>query len=249
MSDVNFGTNQDANVWPFGLSVARGVVPNMSGIQKFGYSPDVDGTQSVIWDATGVYAYPASAQPAEIVCASGDDVSTGTGARSIEIQGLDENYNLVTETVTLDNPDSAGIEGVTTNNFLRIFRALVKTAGSGATNAGDITVSVAGVDLALIPAGNGQTLQAVYTVPAGKRAYLVSINAGTAKEKEITLGLYARPLGGAFNVKAFNTFRAILNRDYQIFEVFDEKTDIELRATADATTQVSGGFELLLENK
>lgn len=249
MSDVNFGTNQDANVWPFGLSVARGIVPNMSGIQKFGYSPTVNSTQSVIWDATGVYAYPASAQPAEIVCDNGNDVSTGTGARSIEIQGLDENYNLVTETVTLDNPDSAGIEGVTTNNFLRIFRALVKTAGSGGTNAGDITVSVAGVDLALIPATQGQTLQAVYTVPAGKRAYLVSINAGTAKEKEIALGLYARPLGGAFNVKAFNTFRAILNRDYQIFEVFDEKTDIELRATADASTQVSGGFELLLENK
>jgi hypothetical protein len=149
----------------------------------------------------------------------------------------------------LDQTDSAGLHGVSTNTFIRLFRARVATAGSGGVNAGTITCTIGGNTMAQIPANAGQTLQAIYTVPAGKRAYLLSVHSGTAKEKEITLGLYAKPFGNGFNLKVYETFRQRLDRKYDILEVFNEKTDIELRAKADATTQISGGFELLLEDK
>jgi len=238
MSDVNFGTNQDANVWPFGLSVARGVVPNMSGIQKFGYNSDIGSSEETVWSAGGTYSYISTAGTATVTTSDTDD-NNGT----VEIQGLDANYNLQTVTATI-----AG--SATTETFIRVFRVRMVTPGAGqTTNVGNITVTVDSTTAAYIPAGEGQTLQSVYTVPAGKRAYLLSVVGGTEKDKEVTLKLIARPNGGSFNVKTYETYRTRLDRTYHINEVFDEKTDIELRASADAATGISGGFELLLENK
>lgn len=249
MSDINFSSLQNNNAFPFGVGIAKGAFPNLSGIQKFGYNPDIASTEEVIWNPGGSVTYPTTAAVIEIDSTSADDISTGTGARTIELQGLDANYNLQIETVTLDQTDSAGLHGISTNTFIRLFRARVATAGSGGVNAGVITCTIGGNTMAQIPANAGQTLQAIYTVPAGKRAYLLSVHSGTSKEKEITLGLYAKPFGNGFNLKVYETFRSRLDRKYDIVEYFDEKTDIELRAKADATTGISGGFELLLEDK
>ena len=95
MPDIDFSTLQDNNSFPFGVGVARGAFPNLSGIQKFGYNSDVAATEEVIWNPGGSVTYPTTAAVVEIDSTSADDISTGTGARSIELQGLDENYNLV----------------------------------------------------------------------------------------------------------------------------------------------------------
>lgn len=65
-----------------------------------------------------------------------NDTAAGTGARTVLITGLDENYNDVTESIILN-----GLTGVnTTKQFIRVFKVRVTTAGSGATAAGDIYV-------------------------------------------------------------------------------------------------------------
>jgi hypothetical protein len=56
-------------------------------------------------------------------------------------------------------------------------RAFITDTGS--TNAGDIDIEAAaagGTVVARITEGHGQTLMAVYTVPAGKTGYLLKIN-------------------------------------------------------------------------
>lgn len=236
MSDIS--AMQQTISLPFGVGVTKGVFENLSGIQKFGYNSSVGATEETLWSGGGVYSYISTAGTATVTTSSSSD-NNGT----VEIQGLDANYNLQTVTATI-----AG--SATTETFIRVFRVRMVTPGTGqTTNVGNITVTVDSTTAAYIPAGEGQTLQSVYTVPADKRAYLLKVVGGTEKEKEITLKLMARPNGESFNVKAYNTFRTTLDRTYMITEYFDEKTDIELRVSADADTGISGGFELLLEDK
>jgi len=64
------------------------------------------------------------------------DTSAGTGARTINVMGLDANYVLQSEIVTLN-----GVTPVNTvNTFIRVHSASIQTAGSGGVNAGTITV-------------------------------------------------------------------------------------------------------------
>ena len=94
----------------------------------------------------------------------GDDGSpAGTGAWSVVVEGLDTDYNEISETVTLN-----GISAVTTTaSFFRINRAYVFEAGSGEVNAGNIDLTIGDNEQAFIEANEGQTHQTHYTVPAG----------------------------------------------------------------------------------
>jgi hypothetical protein len=89
----------------------------------------------------------------------------GTGARTLRIQGLDSSYNFAEETVDMDGTTTV----TTTQTFLRVFRMSVETAGSTGNNEGTITVTYTGGSdvAATISQGNGQTLMALYTIPAG----------------------------------------------------------------------------------
>jgi len=235
MSDIS--AMQKSLSVPFGVGVSKGVFEDLSGIQKFGYNSSVGATEETLWAAGGTYTYISTAGTATVTTSSSSD-NNGT----VEIQGLDANYNLQTVTATI-----AG--SATTETFIRVFRVRMLTPGAGqTTNVGNITVTVDSTTAAYIPAGEGQTLQAIYTVPAGKTAYLLSVVSGTEKEKEITTKLIARPSGGSFNVKTYETSRGRMQRTYMINEAFGEKTDIEIRVSADADTGISGGFELLLED-
>ena len=80
----------------------------------------------------------------------------------------------------------------TTQQFLRVFRMSVETAGSFGNNEGTITATyTGGADVAAtISPGNGQTLMALYTIPAGYTGYLLSIDVSSGKDQEMDLNLY-----------------------------------------------------------
>ena len=82
-----------------------------------------------------------------------------TGALTIEIFGLDANYNPISEVVILD-----GLTFVTTTkSYLRIFRGIIRSAGSTGWNIGIITVRDQDTDTtrALIDSFVNQTLMTV----------------------------------------------------------------------------------------
>ena len=225
---------------PFGVPVQKSIVDNFSGIQKFGYNPSVPTTFETICDASTNYVYPTSATTATVT--SSDTVSDNNG--TVEIQGLDASYNLQTATATIGG-------SATTESFIRVFRVRMITANTGSSNVGTITVTVDSKTVAQILPDNGQTLMCVYTIPANHKGYLLSLNGGTSKQKEVEFKLLSKSItnGNVFNTKAYqSTFGMSFTRHYLIPEVFTEKTDIEIRAKADATTSVSAGFELLLED-
>jgi len=225
---------------PFGIPVQKGIVDNFSGIQKFGYNSAVPTTFETVWDGSTNYTYISTAGTATVTSSNTAADNGGT----VEIQGLDASYNLQTVVATIGG-------SATTETFIRVFRARMITANTGNSNVGTITVTVDSTSAAIISPANGQTLMCVYTIPANYKGYLLSLNMGTSKQKEVEIKLLTKDAtnGDVFNTKAYQTtFGVPFTRSYLIPEVFTEKTDIEIRAKADATTAVSAGFELVLED-
>jgi len=229
------------------LNIARGEVGDTSHINKFGYNSSVGTSYEVICDL-GSHTYPTSAGVVSVVSDSSDDDGdpAGTGARTVEVQGLDANYLSISETVTLN-----GISAVTTtNSFIRVFRMRIVTAGTGQVNAGNITASIGGTDIARILPDKGQTLMAVYTIPAGKEGYLVKFQGTLSKNQEANFRLRIKEFGNGYNVKGlFGTFANSITYDYPIPLKFDEKTDIEIQGKAGATSEMGAVFDLILINK
>ena len=219
-----------------GLWVASGKAGDgWAHIHKFGYSDNIS-SLSTIWDGSNIYTYSSSAGAVTATSSSSDD----DGA-IVEIQGLDADYNLTTYDLTL------GSTGAT--NLIRIFRVRLKTPATGeTTNIGAISINIGGALRAKILAGNGQTLMSVYTVPAGKTAYLLNITMSVDKNVDVIYKLMAREIfDGGFNIKGqFGTFGTPIDHKYPIPIKFTEKTDIEVRADAGNTSGGGATFDLIL---
>jgi len=237
----------------FYLAVAKGDFTGYSNVSKFGYNPTVgSGNYESIWEGSNAYPWMSTDDQLEVLSSDTDDTSAGTGARTVELQGLDSSWNLLTETVTMNGTSAV----TTTGSFLRIFRARVVTAGSSGRNEGTITIrdQDTSTTRALITNGatdgNGQTLMAVYTIPAGKTGYIININVSSAKDQEQDYRLMSRDnavANAAWNVKEFLTGRGGFSdwRKYAINKV-TEKTDIDLQVISNSTSAAAGGFELIL---
>jgi hypothetical protein len=90
---------------------------------------------------------------------------------------------------------------------------------------------------------------ALYTVPAGKTAYLTQWTVGCGKQNTDAVATFlARPEGGAWNAKDIITVSATTYaKDYKIPLQFTEKTDIEVRAYSTTNNSlVSSTFNLIL---
>ena len=234
----------------FYLSVAKGDFTGYSNVSKFGINSTVgSGGFESIWEGSNAYPWPTAAATLSVVSASANDASGGTGARTVEIQGLDSSWNLLTETITMNGLTPV----VTTGSFLRVFRARVVTAGSLKSNAAEITMSSGGTTLAYITydtIGMGQTLMAVYTIPNGKTGYIINLNVSSSKDSEHRFRFMTRDnavTDAAWNVKEYMSARGGFSswRKYAINKV-TEKTDIDLQVISNSTSAASGGFELIL---
>ena len=123
----------------FLVDVARGKHAGLSIVNKFGHATAAVAGDD-LWGGASPYDFFPSGAPlqVDIVSTSADDNGTGTtGALTVMVKGLDENWNLVEEEVELDG--LTPIVSMTTT-FMRLFRAYVITSGSAETNIGDITV-------------------------------------------------------------------------------------------------------------
>ena len=228
----------NVNQMLFGVSIQRGDINNFSGIQKFGYNASVGTSFETIWDGGGDYTFITSAGTATATSSNTDD-NTGT----VEIQGLDSNYDLATETLTIGG--SAG-----STSFIRVFRAKMINANTGNANVGTITITVSSTTVAQIQPTYGQTLMAVYTVPRKHQAYLVQKDIGSSKdlENEIKFRIKEIDNGNVWNTRSFITTRGgFVEKNFLVPEIIQPKTDIEMRAKSSATSSISAGFELILE--
>ena len=229
----------DINNMPFGLGVQKGLVTNFSATGIFGYNPDISSTFETISSVGGIYVYPTASSTA--VATSSNTASDNTG--TILVSGLDENYDQVSETLTIGG-------GAGSTSFIRVFSARMITANTGDSNVGNITVTVDSKTVAYVPATYGSSLSANYTIPRNYRGFIMSAYAGVSKQKELEAKIMTKQIsnGNVWNTVGYQTTFAV--PVYQEFIVpieVAEKSDIEMRAKTDATTSVSGGFTLILE--
>jgi hypothetical protein len=240
---------------PFELQVARSQVSYHTPQFKFGFNSDIDDTEETVWAQGGLYSYLSSASVLKISSSSTSDTSAGTGARTVQLYGLDADYNEINETVTLNGQTSVN----TTNSFLRINRMVIRSAGTGGQNAGvvyagtgTVTSGVPANKYATIAAGDNQTLMALWTVPAEHTAYLLQkdLTVATAQNnKYATARLVARPNGEVFQTRDKHVLdNNVLHQKYDIPLKFEEKTDIEVRCVGDssgADIAVSAGLDIV----
>ena len=235
-----------------GINIASGRAIRHSHINKFGFNDGVGTSWEPLQVGSATFTYPTTAAVASAVSTSSNDTSAGTGARTLSIQGLDENYNQYTETVSLNGTGAV----TTTGTFIRLFRARVETAGSAERAVGDIAISVGGNTLATLdPEYDNQTLQAVYTIPKGHKGYLIRMQATSTKDnKAAMVGLFARPngTGSVFSVKQLiEVYRNSVVVDFPVPLEFNEMTDIELRGLNlnSGNVSIGGTFDLILVKK
>lgn len=158
-----------------------------------------------------------------------------SGAAVVEIRGLAGDLAPLSEFMLL----STGASTTAAGSYLRVFRAIVRLAGSSNGNEGTLSLknNAENNTLAVITAGRNQTLMAMWTVPAGKTFYLLCYYASEAKGKETELLLRWRDNPNEpFGLKHHQFFKnAAIKHIFQI--------PLELQAGSDIaiSTEAGGG--------
>lgn len=230
---------------PYYLDIAEGNVPDHAAFRRFGVNLVVPAAWETVTNQSAVQSYLTSAEQLKIVStdATDDGDPVAAGARTLSIAGLDGDYNVVSETITLN-----GVGVVTTvNSYLRPLRAQVVTVGATGVNAGTITIknNAATVTLLQIEPGEGQSNSAIWTVPADSVAYIVSWNASESSLKGAQVGLWYRPFGQSWRyVRSYVLLDNGFYHQFQLPLPMQARTDIEIRAKGLAAGAiVSAGFE------
>lgn len=236
---------------PWGIDISKNFSSGVDYISKFGFNPSVGTNEETIWAESGtVYVLPTSPQTMTISCANTNDTSSGTGARTVYVEGLDGDYNRVYETASLNGQTAVTLS----NTYLRILRAYVVSAGSGETNAGIIYIGYGTVTTgkpatvqAHLAAGMAQALLGLYTIPKGKSGYLLSLNCRSDGKGEMLI--YHRPYGGVFRILHRLPIVDTVDIYFSIPIKLTEKTDIQVRGLAATGKNKMGvSFEMVLDD-
>lgn len=244
---------------PFMLEVAKGNIAGHSLVHKFGEAENIDPADAFVdvWDGSNdsnalkTYTFSTTADIDYLVSANNGDT------QDIEVQGLDTNWDLTIQTITLTGQTKVAL----TTALIRVFR--MKNMGTTDLSGNvycfvDCTVT-AGVPQtaanirSIVQSSNNQTLMAIYCIPNGKTGYVYRRWAAIASKISgySTLRSLARPTGGVFQLKYSSALATTGNSvDEQIFPFpmkMGQKTDLKMMADASANNMaVSAGFDILL---
>ena len=195
---------------------------------KFGHNSDVNGTFVDIWTPGGVLSRLSSAETMDIASTSTADDVGGTGAITIRVEGVANDWSILSEDITLDGTTTV----TTSNSFLRINRMYIISSGTGQVNAGNITAtaSTAATVQARIDADVGQTEKTQYAVPLGYRVFATELQVNGAEQASMEGILVANT-----NIEGWRTKRRVFfpRGDIRVSlfgETFDEKTDLKVQA-------------------
>lgn len=223
---------------PFELQVGRGDIAYHYPVEIFGYSTAVGSTTlGPLWEGLtqsgGAYVYPSSAVQMTLV-------SSTTDTQTIFVMGLDANFNMLSEYITLN-----GTTGVTTvNSYFRINGLNVVNG----VNAGTVTCKNSTVLYAQINPGIGQTQASIFTVPNGYTFYLSYVQGNAsigftssnymlyAEYNKFNLGNpadningYPIAYSGNTNVLSQSPFVQIFNIPYTVPVQHEAGTDIQFQ--------------------
>jgi hypothetical protein len=244
--------------------IAFGAVKGWSVVQKFGHIDDLGSSLEDVWATGGIYSYPTSASTLEAISTSTNDTAAGSGARTLRVEGLDANFEEISEDITMNGTSATT---ATTAAFLRVNRAYVLTTGTyGTGSAGNITIRISSAGATQATINNvtadtiawdyGQTQLARYTVPAGKIAFMSKVTVQAEANKRADIAMYQRQnadtVSAPFSARrVFYSSEGLSNFAEQEFDgpiFFPEKTDIitQARLASGANGRVTVTFALFI---
>lgn len=214
---------------------------------KFANNPALGTSYEEIWNVGGFESYLSSAEVMEITSTDAADAAAGTGARTLQVYGLDNNYRMIDEIVTLNGTSAVD----TTQSYLRVYRMIVRSAGSGAANAGtiDATAKSAGSVHARITIGDNQTLKSQYTVPDGYYIIIEDLEAGVFRNDDWQVRLVVREEGEVFAVKRqIEIFGSPYRSDFLPPLIYPPRSDLALQGVNNGagTIAISGSYDFIL---
>lgn len=185
---------------------------------------------------------------------------TSTGAFVIHVWALDEGMIEKEEFIVLNGTNNV----VTIREYWRIYRMHADGAASRVvSNVGDITAiaQIDGTVTAQISVGNGQTLMAIYTIPAGKTGYMTRFsstinrsNVGALANLTLRQTKFAALDGAGSIVEHYFSLAtdgsSHITHMFFPYKVFRERTDIWIRceSVTAANTSITGAFDIILVN-
>ena len=237
---MNFG---QFHTEPFYLKVSKGKVNGHKAIHKFGAVPAMSQNQTgTIWDVSDTsYPWSALATATQLTVLAVNASDTG---KTITIIGLDSNYKEQQENVVVSS--SAAV--TTTKSFIRVYRAYV---ADGTTNVADINIQASSTTVCRITAGKGQTLMAVYTVPAGFTGYIIRGVCTVQSSADATGDMFVRYFGQS-SFRVGHSFEVagvggMYNYEFAVPIKIPEKSDIDIKATVRSNNaRLTAAFDLLL---
>lgn len=257
---------QETRLAPWKVEVNDGNVNNSFTSSANATSPPINsGVTSDLWSDGGILVPQTTAQTLRIVSSSADDTAGGTGARLIQVRGLDANFDQQSELVILD-----GLTPVTTvNTYLRHNRTTVFETGreSGTVTsalAGTLTVDWSGTsDIAatITPTTGGfaqaSSRQSHFTVPRDFKAQIEAVSLAVDATKPISVGVMFRintgvsgaPFGATLLAANFQEFNGSTVIDLGQPLKFPERTDIWIAFTSGANATVLQGGYIALVNR
>lgn len=227
-------------------------------IPRFVFGRCVVGTSEITindYGTAGNISEMTAAGALKISSANAVDNGTGTGARTVLVRGLDSDWNIVQDIVTLNGQTAVAL----TNVVLHPFLIMVLTAGTGGCNTGNIyvgsgtvTSGVPAVVNVCCAATANQSRIAFMPIPDGYSCVVRNIHCSC--NTAVSGNVYAKfkPFGGVYlmgatlNISSASTFDSI---DI-LTPAFDSKTLIKLScALASGTGTVSAGMNIVLYKK
>lgn len=227
----------------FALQLARGHIANHSFVHKFGAVPEMSkNTTGTVWDVNDtIYPWNDWATPGTV---SVTTVNASDNGKKLTIQGLDANYKFQEETITMSSSSNVS----STLSFIRLNRGFVF---DGDTNVNDVLVTKNSNTVLKINAGKGQTLMAIYTVPADKTGYLVQGTASIQSGADATGDMFIRyfsqtsfRVGHSFEVSGTG---GQYEYTFSVPIPIPEKSDIDVRTSVRTNNaRLTAAFDIIL---
>lgn len=177
----------------FYSDVQEGKIPGHSLVHKFGRNQAVPNGSFEMVSLLSIPTAFLSAATTVRIKAGGDaaDTAAGAGARSVFVQGIDDNLAVLTEEIATAG---ASASSVTTALFWRVFRAWTTSGTYGTANTAAITIEngTGGTDLLVIGLEEGQSQHGSYTIPLAHTGYLLSATLTVDSNKPADIKLVMR---------------------------------------------------------
>lgn len=222
--------------------------PGQEIVHVHGDNPAMGTTRDDFWNVATSMVYLSVGETMNIVSDSANDAAAGTGARTVEVSGLDNDYEPISETITMN-----GLTDVLTSlSYLRVLDIHTTTVGSTNSNQGIITAtasSAATVQASMIVNDN-HLLNGRHTIPANKIGIFLGFECDVGKGKELRMIICAGQGHGILETVHSSVLFQNTLFSSSLDVVLDEKTDILFRGSVDAgTIKATCGYNLLIRDK